>query len=57
MGKQKKLTREEYNEKFIKQFEKLCYIPQENELIKQCKEPYPSFWFLKAIYLVPIMTI
>ena len=46
MGKQKKLTREEYNEKFIKQFEKLCYIPQENELIKQCKEPYPSFWFL-----------
>ena len=46
MGKHKVLTREEYAEKFDKLFSKLNYIPQSGEKIVQCKEPYPSYWFI-----------
>ena len=46
MGKHRVLTREEYAEKFDKLFSKLNYIPQESEKIVQCKEPYPSYWFI-----------
>lgn len=46
MGKHRVLTREEYAEKFDKLFSKLNYVPQEAEKIVQCKEPYPSYWFV-----------
>ena len=46
MGKHKVLTREEYAEKFDKLFSKLNYIPQAGEKIVQCKEGYPSYWFI-----------
>ena len=46
MGKHKVLTREEYAEKFDKLFSKWNYIPQAGEKIVQCKEGYPSYWFI-----------
>ena len=46
MGKQKKLTREEYAAKFARQMERYYYIPQEGEQIIQCKPPYPDYWFI-----------
>lgn len=42
----KKLTREQYKEKFDKQMERFNYIPQEGEKIVQCNLPYPEYWFL-----------
>ncbi len=44
-AKRKTLTREEYKEKFKKQMNKFVYIPQAGEVIKQCKFPYPDYWF------------
>lgn len=41
-----KLTREEYAKKFEKLFAKLYYIPQAGEEIVQCKDQYPSYWFI-----------
>ena len=38
----KKLTRKQYAEKF----EKLNYIFQDGEVIKQCIAPYPCYWFV-----------
>lgn len=38
----KKLTRKQYAEKF----EKLNYIFQDGEVIKQCVAPYPCYWFV-----------
>lgn len=42
----KKITREEYKEKFDKLFSKINYIPQAGEEIIQCKEGYPEYWFI-----------
>lgn len=46
MRKNKTFTRAYYKNKFKQQFKDLCYIPQENEEIRQCKAPYPKYWFL-----------
>lgn len=46
MGKKKRLSREEYAEKFEELFSKINYIPQSGEKIVQCKEPYPDYWFV-----------
>lgn len=46
MIKRKKISREEYMKKFKTQFEKLNYIPQEGEVIVQCGEGYPNYWFV-----------
>lgn len=46
MGNRKTLlSREEYNNKFNKQLEKVNYIFQAGEIIKQCEAPYPDYWF------------
>lgn len=46
MSKKKVLTREEYAEKFNEQMSRFNYIPQDGELIIQCKESYPPYWFI-----------
>lgn len=46
MSKRKKLSREQYAKKFKDQMNKYNYIPQEGEIIMQCKEKYPSYWFI-----------
>lgn len=43
--RKKLLTREEYAEKFKEQMNRYNYIPQYGEHIKQCKAPYPDYWF------------
>lgn len=42
----KKLTRQQYKEKFDKQMERFNYIKQPGEIILQCNAPYPDYWFL-----------
>lgn len=44
--KKQPLTRTEYKEKFEKLMSKFNYIPQEGEIIVQCNEQYPPYWFL-----------
>lgn len=44
--KKQPLTREEYRVKFEKLMSKFNYVPQEDEVIVQCNEQYPSYWFL-----------
>jgi hypothetical protein len=46
MTKKKNLTRTEYAEKFKEQMSRFNYIPQEGEVIIQCKESYPPYWFI-----------
>lgn len=40
------LTREGYQKKFNQQIKTFDYELQEGEVFKQCKEPYPSYWFV-----------
>ena len=40
-----KKDREQYAVKLKKQLERYCYIPQAGEEIRQCKPPYPDYWF------------
>lgn len=42
----KKLTKQEYQEKFIRLLEETNYQLQEGEEIRQCKDPYPAYWFV-----------
>lgn len=42
----KKLTREQYQEKFINLLEETNYQLQDGEKIIQCKDPYPAYWFV-----------
>lgn len=42
----KKLTRQQYSDKFDQQMERFNYIPQPGEMIHQCSAPYPDYWFL-----------
>ena len=42
----KKLTRENYAEKFKKMMEVYNFVPQDGEIIMQCHEPYPGWWFI-----------
>lgn len=42
----KKLTREQYAEKFKKMMEVYNFVPQDGEIIMQCHEPYPGCWFI-----------
>lgn len=42
----KKLTREEFKEKFDRMMESYNYIPEDGEIIIQCHAPYPDYWFL-----------
>lgn len=42
----KKISREEYKEKFDRQMNELNYILQDGEQIVQCKAPYPAYWFV-----------
>lgn len=44
--RRKKLTREQYAEKFNRLFNEYNYILQENEQIIQCNEKYPPYWFI-----------
>lgn len=44
--KRKPKTREYYQYKFAKLFSNCNYIPQENEIIVQCNEQYPPYWFI-----------
>lgn len=44
--KKQPLTREEYRVKFEKLMSKFNYVPQEDEVIVQCNEQYPPYWFL-----------
>lgn len=44
--KTKKLTREQYQEKFINLLEETNYQLQDGEEIRQCKDPYPAYWFV-----------
>lgn len=44
--KKQPLTRTEYKEKFEKLMSKFNYVPQEGEIIVQCHEQYPPYWFL-----------
>lgn len=46
MSKRKKLSREQYEKKFKDQMNRYNYIPQEGEIIVQCKEKYPLYWFI-----------
>ena len=46
MGKHTTLTREEYAEKFNEQMNRYNYIPQDGEVIIQCKESCPPYWFI-----------
>lgn len=39
------MSRDEYAEKFKKQFGKVAYVLQEGEEIVQCSAPYPEYWF------------
>lgn len=41
MKKRERKSRKYYAEKFNK-----LYIPQDDELVMQCHEPYPPFWFI-----------
>lgn len=43
----KKLTREEYKQKFNEQFNKY-YQLEDGEQVQQCKEPYPPYWFISS---------
>ena len=45
-NRKKKLTREEYRERFNKQMQVFNYIMQDGEQIVQCKAPYPEYWFI-----------
>ena len=45
MSEKKVLTRKEYAEKFNEQMNRFNYIPQAGEQIRQCKTPYPDYWF------------
>lgn len=45
-NRKKKLTREEYREKFNEQMQVFNYIMQEGEQIVQCIAPYPEYWFI-----------
>lgn len=54
--KTKKLTREQYTEKFNRLFDKYNYIPQPDEQIIQCNEKYPPYWFISnCAYLFSIV--
>lgn len=44
--KKQPLTREEYRKKFELLMSKFNYVPQEGEIIVQCHEQYPPYWFL-----------
>lgn len=44
--KKQPLTRTEYKEKFEKLMSKFNYVPQEGEVIVQCNEQYPPYWFI-----------
>lgn len=46
MSKRTILSREDYALKFQDQMNELNYIPQEGELIIQCHESYPPYWFI-----------
>lgn len=41
-----KLTKEQYQEKFIRLLEETNYQLQDGEEIRQCKDPYPAYWFV-----------
>ena len=45
-NRKKKLTREEYRERFNEQMQVFNYIMQDGEQIVQCKAPYPEYWFI-----------
>ena len=45
----KKLTREQYAEKFEKMMEVYNLVPQDGEIIMQCNEPYPGCWFISNV--------
>ena len=42
----KKLTKQEYQEKFIRLLKETNYQLQDGEEIRQCKDPYPAYWFV-----------
>lgn len=42
----KKLTKKEYQEKFVNLLEETNYQLQDGEEIRQCKDPYPAYWFV-----------
>lgn len=44
--KKQPLTRAEYRVKFEKLMSKFNYVPQKGEIIVQCNEQYPPYWFL-----------
>lgn len=44
--KTEKLTKEEYQEKFTRLLEETNYQLQDGEEIRQCKDPYPAYWFV-----------
>ena len=44
--KKQPLTREEYRKKFELLMSKFNYVPQEGEIIVQCHEQYPPYWFI-----------
>lgn len=46
MGTGKTLSREEYDKKFKEQLDRFYYIPQAGEVIVQCHEQYPPYWFI-----------
>lgn len=44
--KTEKRTKEQYQEKFINLLEETNYQLQDGEEIRQCKDPYPAYWFV-----------
>lgn len=44
--KKQPLTREEYRKKFELLMSKFNYVPQKGEIIVQCHEQYPPYWFI-----------
>lgn len=42
----KKTTKKQYQEKFNRLLEETNYQLQDGEEIRQCKDPYPAYWFV-----------
>ena len=43
----KKMTKEEYQQKFEEQMERSEYTLEDGEVIVQCHAPYPIYWFVR----------